>query len=70
MKTQHIFYLLGVFAVIKGILILFGVDLPRRDGTIIENPIDYAEKAILFGIFTMLLTFIVARVNSREKNEH
>ncbi len=66
MKTKHIFYLLGFFAVIKGILILFGVDLPRRDGTMIENPRDYAEKAILFGIFTILLTFLVVKIKSRE----
>lgn len=67
MKTQHIFYLLGIFAVIKGNLILLGIDFPRRDGTIIENPINYAEIAILFGMFILLLTFIVVKFNDRVK---
>ena len=69
MKTKHGFYLLGVLAAIKGILVLLGVDLPRRDGTMIENPTNYAENAILFGIFVILLTFLVVKIKSRKNDQ-
>ena len=65
MKTKYIFYLLGFFATIKGVLVFLGVDLPRRDGTIIENSIEYGERAVLFGLFIILSTFLITKVTKK-----
>ena len=64
MKTRYIFYLLGASLIISSILVLLGVDLPKRDGTIVVNPIDYAEKNILFGMFIILITFLFTRIKN------
>jgi len=68
MKTQNIFYLLGFFAIVKGVLVLIGVNLPRRDGTIIYNTIEYGEKSIVFGVFIIVLTFFIINfINKKVK---
>jgi len=67
MKIQNIFYLLGFFAILKGVLVLIGFSLPRRDGTIIYNIVGYGEKSILFGISIILITFFIVNYFSDNK---
>ena len=69
MKTKNIFYITGILAFINGLLVLNGINLPRRDGTMIENPIQYGKETMLFGIAMIIITAIVSFILERKSKE-
>jgi len=66
MKERTIFYILGFFAIVKGLLVSLGVNLPRRDGTIIENPLQYSKESILLGAVVIVITFLVTKIKGKK----
>lgn len=59
------FYYGGTIIIVKGLLISFGVDLPRRDGTIANDLSAYSLETILFGIFIICMAFIISRKDTK-----
>lgn len=62
MNTKNIIYLSGIVIFCKGLLVFNGVNLPKRDGTVIENPIQYGKETMLLGVVIILVTIIVSSV--------
>ena len=68
MKTKIIFYIAGISILAKGLLVLNGVKLPKRDGTVIENPFEYGIEAIVIGVVIIIATAIVSYImKNRQK---
>jgi len=44
--------------ILKGILVLLGVDLAKRDGTVINNHLQYGLKSIVFGLIILIVIFL------------
>ena len=59
MKTKNMFYLGGFLFFINGLLVFMGVDLPRRDGTVIDNPLVYGQDTMLLGVAILVATYTV-----------
>lgn len=59
MRTKYIFLFFGAFLIINGLLVLSGVEFPRRDGKIIVDPVSYGKDAIIWGISIIVLTLII-----------
>jgi len=48
--------------IVKGFLVLMGIELPKRDGTIIDNPTSYGTETVIFGIVIVLITLIFSKI--------
>lgn len=66
METKTMFYIGGVIIFIKGLLVFNGVNLPKRDGTIIENPINYSIETMLIGVAVIIVTYIISHLLKRK----
>ena len=66
MKERTVFYIFGSLIIVKGLLVSLGVKIPRRDGTIIENPLQYSKESILIGIVIILITFFVTKKRDKK----
>ena len=62
MKTRTIFYFVGFLAFANGLLVLGGFELPKRDGTIIENSFEYGIETMAIGVVIIILTAILSFV--------
>ncbi len=59
MKSNTFIFKVGGLAIIlKGILVLLGVDLAKRDGTVINNHLQYGLKSIVFGLIILIVIFL------------
>ena len=66
-KFKNQFYLVGIAVIIYGILGYFEFDLPMRNGKMPENPLDYANNNILFGVAIIIFTYLIDRYYPKRK---
>ena len=70
MKIKNMFYFGGFLFILNGLLVLLGVDLPKRDGTVIDNPLVYGQHTMLLGIGILIITYAVSYFWSWKKSKN
>ena len=67
---RYIIYFGGLLVFAKGLLVFFGTELPKRDGTVIDDPSKYGLETMALGIAIVVLTFVISNFHDKHKGKN